>query len=85
MASTIPASVMASVFRLVAQECRAGRAAEAIEHLDAIAMWAQCPRELMMYLDVAALNGRLADKAADLAEQEERRYRAMAVQETMAE
>ena len=38
-----------------------------------------------MYLDVAALNGRLADNTADLAEQEERRYRAMAVQETMAE
>lgn len=43
---------MASVFRLVAQECRAGRC---------------------------------GDKPAELAEQEERRYRAMAVQETMVE
>jgi len=78
MASAIRASVKASVFRLVAQECRAGRAAEAIEHLEATAMWPECPRELMMYLDVAALNGQCYDKAAELAEQEEHRYRLLA-------
>jgi len=80
MASAIRRSIMASVFRLVAQECRAGRAAEAIEQLEATGTWAECPRDLMMYLDVAALNGQCYDKAADLAEQEERRYRAMSAQ-----
>ncbi|HUV93915.1 MAG TPA: hypothetical protein VMX14_03680 [Anaerolineae bacterium] len=78
MASAIRASVKASAFRLVAQQCRPGRAAEAIEHLEATGVWAECPRELMMYLDVAALNGQCGDKAAELADQQEHRYRAMA-------